>query len=152
MNHPHRSFGTPDNVEYVDRPGAYILPVHHRRIAVVRTPKGYFFLGGGIDSGESHEETICRECLEEVGCLAEVGEFLCSADAYTVHHGNEPYHPVQYYYLGSISAPLQPPAEEDHTLVWMDLENLRGKMFSVMQNWALEILISNTAAYKQEIL
>lgn len=28
--------------------------------------------------------------------------------------------------------------EEDHEFLWMDYDAIRGKMYSEMQNWALE--------------
>ena len=139
MMHPHKTFGIDDGREYVDRPGAYILPVKEKRVAVVRTKLGLFFLGGGNDPGEDDESTVMRECLEEIGCRATVEKFVCSADAFTRHWGDVPYHPVQNYYLGQISDPVQPPVETDHSLEWWDFEELRGNMFSPMQNWALEM-------------
>ena len=142
----HKTFGTPAGA-YVDRPGAYILPIEDGKIALVCTPKGLFFLGGGMENGETREETIRRECLEETGCMVSVGKLICSADAYTKHWGDVPYHPVQYYYLGAISPPVQPPLEQDHQLLWLDFEDARGKLFSPMQNWALEMLLEEMAAY-----
>jgi len=29
--------------------------------------------------------------------------------------------------------------EKDHTLLWMDYNDLRGRMFSQMQNWAIDM-------------
>lgn len=139
MRYPHRSFGVKTGAIYVDRPGAYLLAIENGKIAVVRTPLGLFLPGGGIDPGESHADAIHRECLEETGFAVETGEFVCSADAYTTHHGNEPYHPVQYYYRGRFLQWVQPPTEADHQLLWLDFAEARGKMFSEMQNWALEM-------------
>ncbi len=53
--------------QWRDRDGAYLIPMKDDKIGVVKTSKGYFLLGGGLDSGESHEECITRECLEEAG-------------------------------------------------------------------------------------
>ena len=50
----HRVFGIKDNAEYLDREGAYLIPCRNNQVGVVQTPKGYFFLGGGIENGESH--------------------------------------------------------------------------------------------------
>lgn len=61
----HKLFGTKENVNYIDREGVYLVPVKDGKVGVVKTPKGYFLIGGGLDSGESHEECIKRECLEE---------------------------------------------------------------------------------------
>ena len=59
--------------EYLDRKGAYLIPVENGKLAVVNTKKGYFLLGGGIDENETDEECILRECIEEIGYEAEIG-------------------------------------------------------------------------------
>ena len=61
----HKVFGIKQEANYIDREGVYLVPAREGKVGVVKTPKGYFLLGGGLDSGESHEECIKRECLEE---------------------------------------------------------------------------------------
>ncbi len=59
-------------VTYRPRPGAYgIVRDAAKRIAVLRTEKGLYLPGGGCDPGESLEETLLRELVEE--CQWEVG-------------------------------------------------------------------------------
>ena len=58
MSVMHEVFGSKENVNYIDRIGAYLIPSKEGKIGVVKTPKGYFLLGGGLDSGENHEECI----------------------------------------------------------------------------------------------
>lgn len=69
----HKVFGIKKNVNYMDREGAYLLPAKDGKVGVVKTSKGYFLLGGGLDSGENHEECLKRECLEEIGYTVSVG-------------------------------------------------------------------------------
>ena len=45
----HKVFGIKENVEYLDREGAYLVPWHDNKVVVVNTSKGYFFLGGGLE-------------------------------------------------------------------------------------------------------
>ena len=33
----HKIFGTKENVKYVDREGAYLIPVHNKLVGVVQT-------------------------------------------------------------------------------------------------------------------
>ncbi len=136
----HRIFGTKENAEYYHREGAYLIPCRGGLIGVVRTPKGYFFLGGGLKEGESHMDCLKRECLEEAGCLPLVTGRLCSAETYT-HHGILGYfHPIQTYYYGGLEESPSVPTEDDHLLCWMPYDQLRGNMYLEMQNWALEQL------------
>ena len=134
----HKIFGIQFKAEYFSRKGAYIVPIKDGKIAVAETPKGLFLLGGGIEPGESEEESIIRECMEEVGCKADIDKRICSAEAFVVHTRKGFFHPVQSYYLGSISEPVCAPVEPDHTLRWFEYKDLRGRMYSQMQNWAID--------------
>ena len=136
----HRVFGTKKDAEYLDREGAYLIPCRDKQIGVVQTPKGYFFLGGGLEKGESHLTCIKRECLEEAGYLPCVEGRLCSAEAYIRHPAIGYFHPIQTYYLGKLLDRESAPTETDHILCWVEYDKLKGKMFLEMQNWALEQL------------
>ena len=77
----HRIFGKEENVAYLDRRGAYIIPIKGEEIGVVETPKGLFLLGGGIDGDETDNQCIIRECIEEAP--HPMGRPVChSADAH----------------------------------------------------------------------
>ncbi len=133
----HKIFGVRENANYIDRTGVYLIPVNEGKIGVVRTPKGYFLLGGGLDSGESHEECIKRECLEEVGYTASVGNKVCSAEMYCEHPTIGYFHPIQTYYVGELLEQVSVPVEDDHEFVWMDYSELMDNMYLEMQSWAL---------------
>ena len=136
----HRVFGVKDNTEYLDREGAYLIPCRNNQVGVVQTPKGYFFLGGGLENGESHLDCIERECIEEVGYSPCVEGRLCSAEAYIKHPTIGYFHPIQTYYFGTLLDCKSAPTEIDHVLCWVEYDQLKGKMFVEMQNWALEQL------------
>lgn len=134
----HRVFGTRENVKYTDREGAYLIPFRNDQVGVVRTPKGFFFLGGGLDDGESHIECIERECVEEAGCEVSIKDEVCSAETYYKHERIGYFHPIQTYYMGDVVVKGHAPLESDHEFMWVEYEALKGKMYLEMQNWALE--------------
>ena len=136
----HKIFGTKEQSEYLDREGVYLIPCRNNQVGVVQTSKGYFFLGGGLENGESHLECIKRECTEEVGFAPCVDRRLCSAEAYMEHPTIGLFHPIQTYYVGRLLDRESVPTETDHTLCWIEYDHLKGKMFVEMQNWALEQL------------
>ena len=136
----HRVFGIRENTEYLDREGVYLIPCHNNQIGVVQTPKGYFFLGGGLENGESHLDCIKRECIEEVGFVPYIEGRLCSAETYMEHPTIGHFHTIQSYYVGKLLDRESVPTETDHMLCWIEYDQLRGKMFLEMQNWALEQL------------
>ena len=47
----HKIFGKKQSAIYLERRGAYIIPIKGEEVGVVETPKGLFLLGGGIDNG-----------------------------------------------------------------------------------------------------
>lgn len=139
----HKVFGVKEKAEYIDRKGAYLIPVHNNKIGVIKTDKGYFLLGGGLDKNESHEDCIKRECIEETGYTVAIKEKICSAETYTTHPKLGYFHPVQSYYVGELKERVSEPIETDHTLIWFKYEEIKGKMFAEMQNWALEQVWNN---------
>ena len=59
-----------ENEIYHDREAAYVVLIVDGKIAVVKTSSGKLFLPGGkIEAGESLEECITRECLEDFYAL-----------------------------------------------------------------------------------
>lgn len=134
----HKVFGMKEDKEYFDRKGAYILPFNGDKVAVTKARKGYYLLGGGINPGETDEECILRECLEETGYAARVEAFVCSGETYCWVDSIGDYHPMQKYYLGQLLEKKQEPVETDHFMEWVKVEDLKGKMVIEMQSWALE--------------
>ena len=127
-----------ENVEYYDRPGAYVIPIKDGKVAVVKLPKGLFLLGGKIEQGETDIQCIKRECMEEIGYSVYVEKKLCSAESYALHSAVGYFHPVHFYYMGQLLKKTGVPIEKDHELCWFTYEEIKGKMFSDMQNWALD--------------
>lgn len=99
-------------------------------------------MGGGIKNGETDEMCIIRECMEESGCKATVGEFICSAESYEKHPVIGYFHPIQNYYLGELSERTAEPKEKEHILEWLGYNELKGKLFVPMQNWALDVFMN----------
>lgn len=131
-------FGEKKDVQYTDRVGAYLLCVKNGKLAVIKTGKGYFLPGGGIEGNETHQECIIRECLEETGMSADVGEYICSAESFLYHEKIGYFHPIQYYYAGEFPEKVSEPSETDHKLVWIDAELAKEKMKVEQQRWAVK--------------
>lgn len=135
----HKVFGRKCDAPYLNRKGAYVIPFHEGKIAVIRTPKGYFFIGGGLLEMECDSDCILRECIEETGYGVEVQQKICSAETFTFHPQLGYFHPIQTYYCGLLTEKKAEPIETDHSMVWGAPAQLQGKMFSEMQNWALSV-------------
>ena len=137
-----RSFGKRlTGKTYLDRPGAYLIAVQDGKLAVIQTPKGLFLPGGGTESCESDVDCIRREMIEETGLEAEIGGFLCAAEGYTMHEKLGLFHPIHYYYYGRIGDKICKPKEKGHNVLFLSPEQVRTKLYSEMQNWAVEAYI-----------
>lgn len=73
------------SIKYEDRPtGKAIVFDNEEKIALVGNKVNSFYLlpGGGIDSDESVEDGIVRECLEEIGCQVKLDQSLGIVEDY----------------------------------------------------------------------
>lgn len=144
-----RTFGTRESgKEYRHREGAYAVAFDGLgRVALVEAPaartkeRRLFLPGGGIEPGESREDCVRRECLEETGLAARVGAYLCTGDEYVsplVTVDRCYLHVTGHCYRTVLDEKLQEPIEADHVLVWADPETCAEKMFLRYQAWAVE--------------
>ncbi len=127
--------------EYIQRHGAYGLMYKEGRIATISFPQGFFLPGGGVDAGESYEQALKREAIEELGWVIDdlklIGvatQFFYTAfqDLYIENIGH-------FYFVGRISATAQK-TEVDHDLVWLTPEVAIEKLYHDHQRWAVELL------------
>ena len=136
---PHKTVGVKENAEYYERPGAYIVPEKDGKIGLIKTGKGYCFIGGGLEKDESDSECLVREVLEETGYSTEIGEMFATAEQYKSDQPDIGYfHPIQYYYTGKLIEKVTEPIEPDHELQWLSIEEAKGKMFLEMHEWAIQ--------------
>ncbi|AOR23640.1 NUDIX hydrolase [Clostridium taeniosporum] len=125
--------------EYTDRIGAYGLIFQNHKIAVIKLPVGYFLPGGGVEKGESHEQCLKREFMEELGCTINIKDFVCIGSSY--HFGrrfNKYIHSIGNFYLADSLKKVSEPTERDHQLVWLNVEEAHNKMFLDHQAWAIK--------------
>ena len=106
-----------ENIEYRKRPGAYAIIINKDddKIGIVATEGRYFYLGGGIEKGETKLETLKRELLEESG--------------YTIKNIKE------------FDKKVTEPIEKDHTVLWVKPEEYVSKMFREWQSYIMKRFI-----------
>ena len=124
-----------ENVEYRKRPGAYAIIVNKNddKIGIVKviTDEGVenFYVGGGIEEGETKLEALKREMIEEAGYtiknikeLEEVGSYIFAED-----HGY--IEVIASVYIAEFDKKVAEPIEKDHNVIWVKPEEIADKMY-----------------------
>lgn len=91
----------------------------------------YALPGGGQETGESLQESLQRECIEEIGSEVIVKELLHVADYFKPRNTNPPTvrHLVEFLFICEVPDDYQPhngenPDKHQVEVVWAELEEL----------------------------
>lgn len=134
-------FGTREpGQEYALRPGVYAVISGRQGLALVRTPGGLFLPGGGVEQGESLEQALTREVLEECGLHVNVSALIGTADELCRIHGKPVRKRCTFFWTPLASDKAIPPTESDHELVWMKGSEALEQLTHESQKWALRRL------------
>lgn len=132
-----------DNVEYRKRPGAYAIIVNkdNDKIGIVTDGEDYFYLGGGIENGETKLEALKREMIEEAGYsiknireFEEVGSHIFAEDKGYLEI-------IASVYIAEFDKKIAEPIEKDHKVLWVTPEEYVSKMFREWQRYIMERFI-----------
>ena len=132
-----------ENIEYRKRPGAYAIIINKDddKIGIVATGGRYFYLGGGIEKGETKIEALKRELLEESGYtiknikeFEEIGSYIFAEDKGYLEV-------VASVYIAEFDKKVTEPIEKDHTVLWVKPEEYVSKMFREWQRYIMERFI-----------
>jgi len=128
---------------YTKRPGAYAIMLGNQNLlAIIKTSKGYFLPGGGIEKDESEEACIIRECLEEIGIKVQILEKICSGNYFFHSPGRKMYiENIGHFYHCKIEKVLDTASEADHELVWLSSDEAIKLLYLANQKQAIKIFL-----------
>jgi 8-oxo-dGTP diphosphatase len=136
-----RCFGTGSaTLPLVIRPSAYALTTDAGgRLAVVRAPDGVFLPGGGMDPGETPQQTLAREAREECGWDVIVHGLVERAVQIAVAgDGSVCYEKRSYFFSASIRSTLDAPLEPGHATLWLPPAEAAGMLKHESHAWVVE--------------
>lgn len=114
MSAPPR-FGHAARSARIPRPSVYgVVRDEAGRVAIVEAPDGVFLPGGGIEAGESPEQALIREAVEECGWAVAVGAHLGQAIQYTAEYEKQ-----CWFFALTIRQAVGAPSEPGHRPLWL---------------------------------
>lgn len=131
---------------YIERPGAYaVIQDDDGLIATVRVETAFFLPGGGSLLGETPQETLHREVMEECGR----GIQICREIGEAMEYLYAPKHGVYYQIHSTFFNALFTHGEvleheEKHTLVWLSTIEATKRLQRPGQAWAVQHFLKAT--------
>ena len=123
--------------EYEKRPSAYAIVTNAEgRIAVVKTPRGCYLPGGGLEPGEDAETAVARECLEECGFRPQQLSYLASAVQLLFAAGEGWFRIEGDFYSGQVADAFL--NRSQHVLEWVDPSLACELMTRPFESWAIQ--------------
>jgi 8-oxo-dGTP diphosphatase len=124
--------------EYRQRPGAYAIILNGQgQFASVRWRDSYLLPGGGVEPGESLEETLSREVREECAREVIIGQFLGSALQYFTNENGRHWEFHCSYFEAEFGASLA--SDPEHELVWLNVAEARHLLAHEVHGWAINL-------------
>ena len=124
-------------VNYGERVAVYGIAINNGKVATVKTKAGYFLPGGGIEKDENHSECLKREFIEETGYEIEIGKYIGNASIYHKAKNGEYKKGIGHFYIVNLTYDTRNKIEEDHDLIWLDINECYKKFFFEHQAWAV---------------
>jgi len=126
---------------YTVRPSAYaVLRDQEGRIAVVRAAHGWLLPGGGIDAGETAEEAVRREAIEECGLVIRLGRATESATE-IVHSpaGNAGVEKDSVFFEATVAGKADA-VQPEHELLWLSAADAIERLSHKSHQWAVSLM------------
>ena len=137
-------FGTRlPGVRYQYRPSAYALVRDAEgNFAVAQTPVACFLPGGGIDAGETPEQTVEREGQEECGLVLRSVSRIGQAIEISYSISDAAYYEKDSIFLTAQVIGSTTASESDHQLLWLSPEKAIETLSHGSHRWAVHRLLA----------
>lgn len=107
-------------------------------VAVVRTPKGIFLPGGGVEDDESPTNAVHREVREECALALRLGDWRTRAIEF-VRSPTErkTFEKRSTFFDATVTATYPDAVELDHELEWLTVDDAAAMLTPPSHRWAI---------------
>ena len=127
--------------EYYFRETCFGIVYKNNNFYITIKNNDYSLIGGGIEEGESHIETLKREYMEEAGLEIENATPLITIDCYWVTRHGHYVNSLAHFYIVSVSDKENTPLEQESSLVKVSKEEILSKLFLPYQIKAVSMYL-----------
>jgi 8-oxo-dGTP diphosphatase len=129
-----------EGVQYVERPGAYVVLANSQgQVAVIDVDGDIHLPGGGIEEGESATDAVRREALEEIGIEVSLGPEIGRANQYGYSAVAEVHFNKRCtYFLAKAVNEDEPGRPAEHKAIWVSSAEARWRLAHESHAWAIQ--------------
>ena len=132
-----------ENKKYDFRETCFGICVKNGKMLLVKKKEQYSFIGGGVEMGETHEECLRREFIEESGYeLKEVKPFT-TIDCFWLAAGKWPLESLANFYIVQVGEKACEPTEEGNIVEEVDLYEAQKLLPLPYHKKALELFLND---------
>lgn len=129
--------------KYDFRETCFGICVRDGHMLLVKKNEQFSFIGGGIEEGETHEECLKREFIEESGYkILEIKPFI-TIDCFWLAGGKWPLESLANFYIVKLGPRICEPTEEGHKVEEIKIEDANNVLPLPYHKKALELFVQN---------
>ena len=127
--------------KYDFRETCFGICIRNGNMLFVKKNEQFSFIGGGIEAGETHEECLKREFVEESGYeILNIKPFV-TIDCFWLAAGKWPLESLANFYLVELGEKISEPIEEGHILEEIKIEEANNVLPLPYHKKALELFL-----------
>lgn len=130
--------------KYDFRETCFGICVKDNKMLLVEKNGQFSFIGGGIEKGETKEECLRREFLEESGFSITKIKELATVDCFWLADGKWPLESLANFYIVEVADMHTSPTEEGHRPEFVDIDKVQSLLPLPYQKRALKYFFETT--------